>query len=134
MSMNGRRVLHLACAVAAISAPTRIAGAQRAPERIAPERIAQLRAESHALETSARPRATKDSTRRPVQIAGRVTLGSGVLDSARLIVYVDDGSGGIRVFGDRGGHAPRAREGDSVTVAGLLDTYHGMPEISHAAL
>lgn len=56
-----------------------------------------------------------------VAIAGRVVLGSGVLDSAQVNVYVQDGSGAVFVDADVPSPWLLLRLGDSVVATGTID-------------
>ncbi|GAC1580192.1 MAG: hypothetical protein NVS3B7_14640 [Candidatus Elarobacter sp.] len=95
-----------------------LAGAQEPSTRT----IASIRRDSVALTAAAIP----------VTIAGRVTLGTGVLDDVRLSVFVQDPSGGIQVYGPRIERPVEA--GDSVVVTGIVKPYRGLAEIADAAV
>ncbi|WP_412069495.1 ATP-binding protein [Rubrivirga sp. IMCC43871] len=63
----------------------------------------------------------------PALVAGRVTVGTGVLRSDIAEIYVQDGTGGLRLFLPP--DAARVLSGDSVMVSGTLGFRAGMAEM-----
>ncbi|MFN3598012.1 MAG: ATP-binding protein [Rubricoccaceae bacterium] len=61
-----------------------------------------------------------------LRVAGRVTAGTGLLRTDVGEVYLQDGTGGIRLVLPPG--APAVRAGDSLDVLGVLAHRHGMAE------
>ncbi|MDQ8155151.1 MAG: diguanylate cyclase [Gemmatimonadota bacterium] len=62
-----------------------------------------------------------------VSVAGRVTAGTGQLQSTVFDIAMEDSSGGIRVFSRI--LEAEVRVGDSVVATGVVKTYRGMVEI-----
>ena len=67
-----------------------------------------------------------------ISIAGRITIATGVLDTLRLSVFVQDATGGIQAYGSRIDQP--ARLGDSVVVTGVVKPYRGVLELADATL
>ena len=66
-----------------------------------------------------------------VTVAGTATVGTGVLHAERVVVYVDDGTGGVLLFGrDYASGFPRPVEpGDRVVARGEITQYRGQDEL-----
>lgn len=66
----------------------------------------------------------------PVTIAGRVTVGSGVLRTQDLFIALQDHSAGIFIYQPEY-NGPKIHAGDSLRVTGRIYQYHGLTEIIH---
>lgn len=113
----GQRLL---AALALVAAAALHVGAQAPQERVpgrAPQALGPV-ARAHAAFGSAEV----------VRIAGRATVGSGVLHARSLDVAIDDGTHAIRVFRRQPGSVT-VHEGDSVEATGVVKRYRGALEL-----
>ncbi|GET25308.1 hypothetical protein NT017_16370 [Prolixibacter sp. NT017] len=65
-----------------------------------------------------------------VTVAGRVTVGSGVLRTQDLFIALQDHSAGIFIYQPEY-NGPKIHAGDSLRVTGRIYQYHGLTEIIH---
>jgi diguanylate cyclase (GGDEF)-like protein len=95
-------------------------GAQATQERVPGRAPVELVAVAEAHDAFGTPRT--------VRIAGRATVGSGVLHARALDVAIDDGARAMRVFRRQPGSVAVA-EGDSVEATGVVKRYRGALEL-----
>ncbi|PSK82035.1 PAS domain S-box protein [Prolixibacter denitrificans] len=69
----------------------------------------------------------------PVTIAGRVTVGSGVLRTQKLFIALQDQSAGIFIYQPEY-NGPKIHAGDSLRVTGVIDQYHGLTQLVHPVI
>ncbi len=65
-----------------------------------------------------------------VTVAGRVTLPSGILDSTKLQIFIQDSTAGITIFSPKYNGRP-INLGDSIIVTGKVNQYAGLTEIDN---
>lgn len=111
-------VLALAATAAAAQSPVRVTASAvgRSPGRV-----------TAIADAIARPRGTDSVT-----ISGRVTAGTGQLQSTVFDIAVQDATGGIRIFSRKFGI--EVHEGDSVVATGTVQRFRGTHELMATAL
>ena len=122
-----RRLALVACLAAVLGgAPTGAAQEAPAPERApAPVAIGALRADADGD-------GVPDRVGQRVLTGGRVTAGTGILRSDVAEIYLEDGTGGLRVV--LGDDAPIVLTGDSLVVRGPLGFRNGMVTMTEPAV
>jgi len=69
-----------------------------------------------------------------VTMRGRATLGSAILDTNRINIYVQDDGVGIHVVGDRRAGWRSVRDGDSVVATGVIGRTRAGLQLTHASV
>ena len=68
-----------------------------------------------------------------VTVAGRVTVPSGLLDSAQLQIFIQDSTAGISIYSEKYSGEP-IKLGDSIVVTGKIGQYAGLVEIQNPVI